>query len=154
MANTGPIKMPQGDGPLYDAIRDAASAIVDTLLVPAASITDSGAYVTNANWTISSFSLRQMMGPLYYLSVVGAPTSTITVPTNGNITDSTMCTVIADYRPPYAMDLSMGGTGGLAGGYYGAGGTVVLSAVAPGTTLAPGNSVQLAGLVILPLMPA
>jgi hypothetical protein len=130
------------DGALWDLIGGGAVGTLTNQGVAALS-----------GFTISTSKLKRSPGGTVAIYVSGTLTSTITVPASGNIVNTPLAQV-TDARFLMASDgfeqpLTTGLAGGNMDGTIGVDGTVSLNTVAPGTSLASGTAITLAGTYIL-----
>lgn len=108
-------------------------------------VVTSGILTISTGWTLN-WQQARMFGPLvaatFSVTYTGA---TVTVPTNGDITNQAIGTLAAAYRPFYYFTLQ-NFAGPMAQFYVNSGGALTLSAVAPGSTLTNGTNYQCGGV--------
>ena len=148
------IVTPDGAGPLYESVRELGDSIADTFLIPGALISDLAVLTNGTNWAVAEVELRPLFGPIYDFTIRANPTSTRTVPVDGDMTNEVVCTLNAEYRPPYNQRLASAWTGPLAVGRLDNTGAVSITAIAPGTALTTSKRIELGGLIYLPHMPS
>lgn len=149
------VPMPNGEGPIFDAMRQSLRAIVDTLYIPGQTVADQTLITPATGWAVSDFEIRKVSGPLHYIRLDANRTGgAITVPADGNVAPNiALGTLAAEYRPIANAAMHTVFTGPVAVGWLNTSGVFTLSALAPGSVINAGFRVELGGLALCPQMP-
>lgn len=105
-----------------------------------------------SGWTVDSQRYRRVGDIIHVYFTFTRTGSAITVPTNGNISNTAIATLPAGFRPvTYGQPLVTGPAGPLVACYANTSGQVDLAAVAPGTDLSTSGQQLSTGGIILAL---
>lgn len=107
-------------------------------LVDDSGVLTSGVVTAASGWTISSQSAHRRFGVIVLQVSASYSGSTVTVGSDGNVTDQLVATIDAAWLPSVGPRMSQGGSGPGVFGYMSTGGNVYISAVAPGTSFTSG----------------
>jgi hypothetical protein len=115
------------------------------LYEPSVTIPDTVTYTADPGWSIDSF-YGAVSGKSVHIYVNFTRTGgTITVPADGNITNSTVLTLGAAFWPIQPIGLATGGAGVMAACYISSAGLMQVGAFLPGQTITNGRALSASG---------
>jgi len=133
---------------------DGPLAITGTLTVSgtisASNLQDSGVITSGiinaaANFTFTTQKIRKW-GPLCAAEFAVTSANAMTVPVDGNVGNVAAGTLVAAYAPSVYTSIMSNNSGAMSQWYINPAGTLTISNVAPGSTIAAGTVFSLAGV--------